>query len=249
MIRVEVEQGSSERFQARLGIPTASCFSRILTPKTMKPSSQAAKYRYDLLAEYFLGEPGNDFQSAFMERGNELEDEAVNWYSFDRGVDVDRVGFCMTDDRRIGCSPDGLVGDDGGLEIKCLAAHTHIGAALNGDDDEHRCQIQGALYVTGRQWWDRLYFHPKFPPQVIGVLRDDKFIAALHEGLQAFLADLDECRERLIEQGYKRIEPKAVDAYCKHAGEDGRWCMKRTGLIETPDGWRCDAHVPVGAEA
>ncbi len=246
MIRVDVEQGSSEWLQARLGIPTASQFNRILTPKTMKMSSQAAGYRNELLAEWFLGESSEAARSDFMARGSDMEGEAVKWYEFDRTVTVDRVGFCLTDDRRVGCSPDGLVGEDGGLEIKILSASNHVGSLLTDDIEQHRCQIQGGLYVTGRQWWDRLYYHPTLPSVVRRMHRDEEFIGTLNLQLAFFNAALTEDRNLLIDQGCVRIEPRPADAYCNERREDERFCMSRAGLVETDLGWRCKEHEHLG---
>lgn len=246
MIRVDVDQGSAEWLQARLAIPTASQFHRILTPKTMKPSSQAAGYRNELLAEWFLGESSEAGRSEFMARGSDMEDEAVKWYEFDRSVTVDRVGFCLTDDRRVGCSPDGLVGEDGGLEIKVLSAANHVGALLTDDSEQHRCQIQGSLFVTGRQWWDRLYYHPTLPSVVRRMERDAQFIGSLESALLQFLEGRNDRRERLLEQGCVRIEPRPTDACCNERREDGRFCMCRAGLVETDLGWRCKEHEHLG---
>src|SRR5512147_2635140 len=106
-------QGSLGWFTARLGIPTASSFHKIITPKG-KPSAQAEAYMCALLAERFtnqpcLSEPG----SPWMERGAGMEDEARRWYELRRGLEVRRVGFCTLEDGSAGCSPDGLVGEDG----------------------------------------------------------------------------------------------------------------------------------------
>ena len=246
MIRVDVEQGSSQWLEARLGIPTASQFHRIITRKTLQPSSQAAGYINELLAEWLLGESGDDHKSQFMERGNDIEDEARRWYEFDRTVTVDRVGFCLTDDRTCGCSPDGLVGEDGGLEIKVLSASNHVGSLLTEDDEQRRCQIQGSLYVTGRQWWDRLYYHPTLPSVVHRMVRDEEFINTLAITMEAFVVALVACRDRLLNQGCVRIEPKPTGVCCTARRDDERFCMSRAGLVDTPAGWRCEQHKTIG---
>ena len=197
MIRLDLEHGSREWVMARLGIPTGSSFDRILTPKTRKPSSQAVVYRNQLLAEWVLGYPIDwGGQSAFMERGSRMEPEARAWYEMTRGVDVELAGFVLRDDRMVGGSPDGLVGDDGILEIKCPAIHTHIGYML-GDGPDYTAQVQGYLYLTGRAWADVLSYHPELPPVVVRVERDEGLIAPLGAVLDAFVANLSECRGRL----------------------------------------------------
>jgi hypothetical protein len=245
MIHVDVEQGSLEWLEARLGVPTASQFHRIVTPKTLKASSQAVGYRNELLAEWLLGESGDEHKSQFMARGSDIEDEARRWYEFDRGVTVERAGFCLTDDRKIGCSPDGLVGEDGGVEIKILAAYKHVGALLATDDAEHRCQIQGCLYVTGRRWWDRVYYHPTLPSVVHRMHRDEEFIGRLASELVSFLVDVANCRDVLLGMGCEQKQPTPVGTYCTARHDDGRYCMSRVDLADTPDGWRCERHQTI----
>ena len=112
-----MEQGSAQWIAARLGLPTASQFSRILTPRTLKPSASAERYLWELLAERIIGQPANDASTKFMERGKAMEAQAVAFYELQRGVDTRRVGFVTRDDGLVGCSPDRFVGDDGLLEI------------------------------------------------------------------------------------------------------------------------------------
>jgi len=184
-------QGSREWIQARLGIPTASQFHRIISSKTMKPSASAGGYLYELVAERIIGESLDELVTAYMERGAALEDEAVKFYELQRNLDTERVGFCLRDDGRVGCSPDRLVGGDGGLEIKCPSAKTHVGYLIGEPQNEYRAQVQGCLWITGRDWWDWLSFHPDMPPALIRFRRDEEFIAALDEAMSEFLGRLD----------------------------------------------------------
>jgi len=154
MIRVDVVQGTKEWLDAKLGIPSASNFDRILTPKTMKVSSAMAGYCHELLAEKVLGHPLDDATSQFMQRGTLEEKAARAWYGLQQDVDVEEVGFLLRDDGRVGCSPDGLVGNDGGLEIKTPNAQTHVGYMLGEVKDKYTCQIQGGMWITEREWWD-----------------------------------------------------------------------------------------------
>lgn len=202
MIRVDVKQGSPEWIQARLGLPTASQFHRLITPKTMKPSSAADGYLRELLAEQMLGESVSDASSEFMVRGTSLEASAVQFYQLQRDVDVETVGLLLRDDRKVGCSPDRLVGEDGGLEIKCPSAAVHVGYMLDGFDAEHRCQVQGCLWITGRQWWDLLSYNPFLPPVLVRMERDEEFIGKLEEVVDRFLMAFREAREKLIARGY-----------------------------------------------
>jgi len=142
-----VAQGSTEWLLLRMGRPTASCFDRIITPSG-KPSSQASDYCNLLLAELMLGRPIETPAMPWMERGSLLEDDARAEYEFVNDVTVDRVGFCTTDDGLIGCSPDGLVGEDGLLELKCPKAEVHVGYLLLEDEGVQQAfwaQIPGQL--------------------------------------------------------------------------------------------------------
>lgn len=200
MIKLDVEQGTPEWEAARIGIPTASRFDEILTPKTLKPSTSATKYRSQLLAEWLCG-TSIDFSgnSGFMDRGKEMEPEARAWYEFSRKCEIDRVGFVLRDDGETGGSPDGLVGVDGGIEIKCPAIHTHIGYLLEPATlvSDYRGQTQGYMYLTGRAWWDVISYHPDLPKVVQRIPRDEEYIAALDRALNVFIEYLTAAKKQL----------------------------------------------------
>lgn len=208
MIRINCVQGSPEWIQARLGIPTASQFHRIISPKKLKPSESAEKYMYELLAEQMLQEPIDTNSSEFMVRGSTLEAGAIEYYELQRDVDTEKVGFILTDDRLVGCSPDRLVGDDGGLEIKCPSAAVHVGYLVDGFDDNHRIQVQGCMYVTGRDWWDLESYNPLLPAVVARAERDELVTEALSEGLKAFFAKMRDARWKLEKAGH--LEPSEL---------------------------------------
>ena len=197
MLKHEVEGGSPEWFHVRMGIPTASCFDKLLTPKTLKPSTQAIGYMHHLLAEWALGVPLQGEGTDFMDRGTQLQDEAVRLYEMDHDADTQNGGFCTTDDGLVGCSPDRLVGEDGGLELKCPAPHTHIRYLLGSPVDDYLLQVQGSLWVTGRKWWDVMSYHPDLPAKYVRVLPNPVVQDALSGALTGFLADLRDAREQL----------------------------------------------------
>jgi hypothetical protein len=202
VIRLDCEQGSPEWFAARLALPTASRFDQIITPKTLKLSASSEKYRNELLAEWLLGESlsaGHDGE--FMNRGRALEEEARDWYELQRDVEVERVGFILRDEQNAGCSPDGLVGADGGLEIKCPSAAVHVGYLLDSVGEAYRCQVQGSLWITGRAWWDVLSYHPSLPKALVRVERDEAFIEALARLHGQFWEYLQEGKEALRKRG------------------------------------------------
>jgi len=205
---LDVVQGSPEWLQARLGIPTASQADRILTPSKLKPAAAAREYLHQLLAEWILGYPIEwAGSSQYMQRGTDLEAEARAAYELEMGVDVQTTGLLLTDDGMCGGSPDGLVGDTGGVEIKCPAIHTHIGYLLAPESlaGRYRGQVQALLWLTGREWWDLWAYHPELPPVRVRVEPDAEWRAAWEPALAAFVAELLECRGRLRE--YKRIPP------------------------------------------
>lgn len=208
MIRLDVEQGSLEWLEARLTIPTASEFDRIITPKTLKLSASADKYRHELLAEWLLGEPLVSGDSGFMMRGTAMEDEARAWYEMQRDVDVERVGFILRDAQDAGCSPDSLVGSDGGLEIKCPSAAVHVGYLLGSVSEAYRCQVQSSLWITGRTWWDVLSYHPTLPKVLVRVERDEAFIEAMERIHGQFWAYVQEGREELLRRGIRPLRER-----------------------------------------
>ena len=113
----DCKQNTTEWLDLRAGIPTASQFDRIITP-TGKPSASAIPYMHQLLAERLMGRPITGYVSFDMDRGKDLEPEAVSFYEFTQDVETMPVGFITNDEETIGASPDRLIGSDGLLEIK-----------------------------------------------------------------------------------------------------------------------------------
>lgn len=200
MIVLDCKQGSPEWHFARLGIPTASQFGRILTPKTRKFSESSVGYIHELIAEWLIGIPGGGEGRGFMERGTNMEEWGRGYYELVRGVTVQTVGVCLRDDRMAAASPDGLVGDDGGMEIKVPSASKHV-ANLLGAAEEHHAQVQGNLWITGRKWWDLVSYHPEIPPTIVHVERDEAYIEALDAAMSEFVPRLLAARERVVALG------------------------------------------------
>lgn len=172
-------QGSEEWLQSRLGKPTASNFGKLITP-TGKPSASADGYINELIAQRITGELPEFYTNSAMERGNELEPAAKALYEFTYGVEVVEAGLCLHNTLDCGASPDGLVGDDGGLEIKCPLPHNHIASLRSGDvTTKYIPQIQGCLWITGREWWDFMSYHPAMEDLVVRVYRDEGYIKKL----------------------------------------------------------------------
>lgn len=198
----QLRQGSSEWARARMGIPTASSFDKILTP-TGKPSKQAEGYRRHLIAEMVLGLPIDAPKTSWMERGTEMEGEAVCFYEFEREVAVQTVGFITDDLGRYGCSPDRLIGETGLLEIKCPSPAVHVGYMLwDHVDADYRVQLQGQLLVAERDWTDICSYHPAMPPVIVRVGRDEEYIGKLRDALNQFCDELAAELGRLRAAGY-----------------------------------------------
>jgi hypothetical protein len=208
MIEIPCRQGSPEWFAARVGIPSASNFHRIISPKTGKPLAGAVTYRNELLAEWMLGASLDSGGTNWTDRGLALEDSAVKFYELQRELDTSEIGFIMHDTLPVGCSPDRLVGEDGGLEIKCPSPGIHVGYLL-GMADQYKAQVQGALWITGRQWWDLMSYNPELPPALVRVQRDVEFITKLDAAITDFIADIAWWKYQLIERGYTDKTPTA----------------------------------------
>lgn len=185
---IDCEQGTPEWHQCRLGIPTASRFSELLAKGEGK---MRAKYLRDLAAEVLRGWVDTDgYTNPHMERGKVMEADARDLYAFSRGVEPLQVGFVRNG--RAGASPDALVGDDGGLEIKTALGHIQIDRLVRGTlPSEHVAQVQGNLWITERAWWDFVSYSPDLPPLIVRVERDEEYIAKLAKAVEAFNEELD----------------------------------------------------------
>ena len=191
MIILDMEQGSDEWLAARLGRPSASMFSKLITTKG-KPSTQAGGYINKLAGERLSGESEAFYTNEHMVRGTELEPEAREAYEFISGNNVLEVGFVVDPSFEYGCSPDGLIGTDGGIEIKCPAATTMMKYYQDSEElvKAYYQQIQGCMWVTKRDWWDAFAYHPKMKHVLVRVPRDDTFIAKLAVEVEAAVIEI-----------------------------------------------------------
>ena len=184
------EQGTPDWRLCKLGIPSASNYSKIYTAGG-KPSTQDVVYRRELIAEIVTGQSTFFEPTEWMLRGIELESEACAWYEASRLTTVDHVGFVVSE-HGYGCSPDGLV-DGGLLEIKAPKPSTHIGYVLDGKlPSTYKPQVQGQMLVCEREWCDFVSYLPGSDPFVIRVERDDKYTKGLHAALVEFVDKLHE---------------------------------------------------------
>ncbi len=200
MIISTVIQRSEAWRQARLGMPTASGLSRIVT-STGELSKQAPKYMLQLLEEWFTGKAAPTYVSEWMERGARLEPEALAHYEQLSGRTVDRVGFVYKDARQlVGCSPDGLfLSEDSGVEIKCPSPAVHVRyLAAGAMPTAHIAQVQGQMWITGAKTWTWMSYHPEMAAVIVQVPRDEEFITRLAVCVNAFIKEMLKRREKML---------------------------------------------------
>lgn len=192
-----MEQGTLEWRAARAGHATASRFADVMAKVKLGEAKTRQDYRWELVTERLSGIPLEQYQSKAMRRGNELEPEARAAYEAETGVLVRKVGFLNHPEVQwCGASPDGLIDDDGGLEIKCPDNPViHVQTIHGGMPDEHRPQVQGGMWVTGRKWWDFVSYDPRMPEDlqlyVQRVKRDDAYIEKLAAEVGVFLGEVE----------------------------------------------------------
>jgi hypothetical protein len=186
----ECEQGSPEWFAARLGLPTSSEFATVMAKGRDGGASVTRKaYLNKLAGEILTGEPAESYTNAHMERGKVQEEEAREAYAFMKDAEPQLVGFIVNGPK--GCSPDSLIGEEGGLEIKTALPHIQVERLLRGElPAEHRAQVQGNLWVAERKWWDFVSYCPRLPLLVVRVERDEEYIAKISKAVDAFNGEL-----------------------------------------------------------
>lgn len=202
---LHLPQGSAEWLAARAGVITASRFidARATLSRASKngkagdPAGKAIEYAWQVALERIAGEPVSEaFATWQMRRGTELEPEARMSYEMKTGLLASEEGLILSDDGVFGYSADGLVGDDGIIEIKCPANCQKIGDIWTNPEaaaDEYIDQIQGGMWITGRKWCDFIMYCPWLEP--VGkelfrkrIERDEAYIAELERDLNKFAA-------------------------------------------------------------
>lgn len=220
----DYKQQDRQWFDARAGIPTASCFDKIVTPAKCELSKQADGYMAGLVAEWALGRSFEEEkpQTAHMVRGIEEEDSAVKAFEFEYEVETKFCAFITTDDGMIGGSPDRLIGDARGLEIKThmpwIQAEKMEEQRLGRDvlSPSHKCQVQGLLWISERERWDIVSYHKQMPLVVTPVLRDERYIASLSAAVRQFVDKMLEMRMAWASKwGAPFVKPKAKEDWGK----------------------------------
>ena len=195
IIYPELEQGSPEWHAARCGLISASELSLILTP-TLKTADNenTRKHVYELAAQRLTGYVEPSYIGENMLRGWADEIRARDMYS-ERIAPVVEVGGMVRDfgTFKLWCSPDGLVGDDGGLEVKSRVQKYQVQTiAANEVPKEHILQVQAGLLVSGRSWWDYVSYSGGLPMWIIRVEPDPVMQAAIISACEAFEAKVQE---------------------------------------------------------
>jgi putative phage-type endonuclease len=190
-----VEQRSEEWFKTRLGKVTGSQVSAVLAKRD---SATRANYLSELVVERLTGQQQEFYMNDAMQWGTDTEPQARMAYEAFKNVLVDELGFCDHPSIvNFGVSPDGLVGDDGLIEIKCPNSKTHIDTVLSKKaPTKYIPQMMAQMACTGRKWCDFVSFDPRLPEDlqlfVVRVDRDDQYIANLEKEVSAFLAEVEE---------------------------------------------------------
>jgi putative phage-type endonuclease len=193
---VNLTQGSDEWKLARLGKVTASRIADVVAKTKTGWGASRANYMAELLVELLTGIPTVGYENDAMKWGTATEPEARMLYTLEKGAGVNEVGFALHPTIAMaGCSPDGMIGDDGLVEIKCPNSASHIETLLSKRiPDKYEKQIQFQLACTGRQWCDFVSYDPRMPEPmrlfVKRVERDASQILYLERKAMEFLEEL-----------------------------------------------------------
>ncbi len=210
--RCEMEQRTAQWFQARLGKVTASNIYNVLS-KTAKglPTSKYEDYKIKLITERLTGETSPHYETEDMRWGIEHEEDALKEYAFIYDTEISQCGFIQHPTLKMaGASPDGLIGENGLIEIKCPRSANHMRFCIDNEiKPEYHAQMQFQMACTERQWCDFISYDPRFTGdsshlrmKIKRIYRDDKQIEQINQAVQAFLAE--------IEREIKQLSTKAA---------------------------------------
>lgn len=214
---IQVEQHTAEWYDLRLGKVTASRVADAIDfLKSGKPSAKREAYKMELLQELLTGAPAEHYVSSAMDFGIATEPRARAAYEMEREVDVERIGFVLHPGiARAGASPDGLIGEDGVLEIKCPTSITHLSYITGKLDpiEQYGPQMLFQLACAERDWCDFVSFDPRLPDDfamhIVRFNRDDKRIAEMESAVEQFIGELNELCERLKVHAAAKPRPEA----------------------------------------
>lgn len=199
-------QGSPEWFAARIGKVTASKVADVMATTKSGPAASRQNYMMELLCQRLTGTIEQGFTNAAMQRGTEMEPIARSAYEARNGLFVTEVGLVDHPELEgFAASPDGLVGDDGLIEIKCPNTATHVAFLRTGKPDgKYIWQMLAQMACTGRQWCDFVSFDDRLPDPLqfasVRIMRDDSKIAEMLKGIKDFLTELAELEAEMRER-------------------------------------------------
>lgn len=202
---LQLEQGGEAWLAARRGVVTGSRFKDARDKlKSGQPSKACLDYARDVARERCGGSSPTKFQNAAMRTGVEQEPVARAMYEAHTGHMVDEVGLFVTDDGLFGLSPDGLINDDGVLEIKTMvSSDTLFTALVDGDVSAYRDQCLGYMWLLGRQWVDLVLWAPDLQSagckglHIVRITRDEDAIEKLEADLMAFAVLVQDNEQKL----------------------------------------------------
>lgn len=200
----EFDQGSPQWLQIRCGKVTASRVADLIAKTKTGFGASRANYAAQLIAERLTGEVAESYSNSAMQWGTEQEPEARLAYEFRTDTEVEQVAFVAHPTIKMsGASPDGLVGDEGMVEIKCPNTATHLDTLLTGIiPSKYETQMLWQMACTGRAWCDFVSFDPRLPENmrlfIKRLQRDDARIAELEAEVTAFLFEIDATVSSLV---------------------------------------------------
>jgi hypothetical protein len=184
----EIQQGTPEWNDIRRGLITSSSMKKLITPTGKIADNDTSRgYLFELACQRMTGQSGLGYSSELMERGTELEPFARAVYH-EKVAPVRECGFVKIriGDGYVGFSPDGLVGDDGMIEIKSRVAKHYMNTVCKGTmPDEHVIQVQTGLWISGRQWCDFITYLPGLPYCRVRVKRNEDLIRSIDQAAKA----------------------------------------------------------------
>lgn len=214
----DIIQGSPEWFTVRIGKVTASRVADVVAKTKSGYSASRANYMAELIAERLTGNGAERLTNAAMQHGTDTEPEARSAYEFRQNVDVAQVGFVLHPTiANTGASPDGLIGADGLVEIKCPNTATHIETLLTGViPAKYITQMHWQMICTDRAWCDFVSYDPRLPEAMrLFVKRIERDAALCAELETEVIGFLNETRDK-VEALRSKFDPRqAVDEILK----------------------------------
>jgi hypothetical protein len=235
-------QGSCEWEVLRSGKVTASELDRLVSPKgKVRTGDGPTTYLYEKLAERWLGRPlpsSMNLPVWAVEQGRILEEWARPGFALETNTEVQQVGFITKEETGpmslVGASPDGLIGDNCGLEIKCPRLQTHIGYISEGVlPEDYVLQVQGSLYVTGFPQWKFYSYYRKVPSLILTIEPDPDIQDAIEDALAVFLGKYEDAWAKLIELNGGVTPPRQEKMVFAHEMRDGETLPDENGIIDT----------------